>query len=119
MLSRGLLSSVVCLSTTPAVANGLFYFGMSVLGYNTYNNISNNKARQLSSSSSSTSTSTTSNHIKTIDLNQMSNTEKKHWLSSIDTFLFDCDGVIWSSKGALPGIPETIQDLLQENKEIL
>lgn len=48
-------------------------------------------------------------------------TTKKHaqdLLDQIDTFLFDCDGVIWRGEQILPFVRETIQFLRQAGKRV-
>jgi hypothetical protein len=36
-----------------------------------------------------------------------------------DTFLFDCDGVIWLDTEAVPNVPETLALLRKKGKRIL
>ena len=38
---------------------------------------------------------------------------------SYDTFLFDCDGVIWLDTEAVPNVPETLALLRKKGKRIL
>eukprot|EP00934_Nitzschia_sp_Nitz4_P006642 Nitzschia sp. Nitz4//scaffold55_size114948//444//1522//NITZ4_003876-RA/size114948-snap-gene-0.165-mRNA-1//1//CDS//3329554455//6632//frame0 len=42
---------------------------------------------------------------------------KTQLLDTVDTFIFDCDGVIWKGDSLLPGIPETLERLEQEGKK--
>lgn len=35
-----------------------------------------------------------------------------------NTFLFDCDGVIWRRNGIIPGVSNAISKLCNENKKI-
>lgn len=32
----------------------------------------------------------------------------KEWITSIDNFLVDCDGVLWRGNEAIPGVAQTI-----------
>merc|ERR1712087_999784 len=40
-------------------------------------------------------------------------------IDKYDTFIFDCDGVVWLSKKAIPGAKETLQKLSALKKQIL
>ncbi|KXN72771.1 2-phosphoglycolate phosphatase [Conidiobolus coronatus NRRL 28638] len=51
---------------------------------------------------------------------KLNNTNVKEFLDKYDTFLFDCDGVIWSGSNAIPQVPETINWLKNTlNKQCL
>merc|ERR1712147_350212 len=39
-------------------------------------------------------------------------------INNIDTFLFDCDGVLWNSHGAIPGAVDLIAKLRNLNKRM-
>lgn len=43
----------------------------------------------------------------------------KQLLDSVDTVLFDCDGVIWRGDQAIPGAPEVINSLKKAGKRVL
>ncbi|XP_013401421.1 glycerol-3-phosphate phosphatase [Lingula anatina] len=40
------------------------------------------------------------------------------FLASVDTFLFDCDGVLWNHQDATPGAVETLDKLRNLNKKV-
>jgi len=33
----------------------------------------------------------------------------KEWINSIDSFLVDCDGVLWRGNDAIAGVAETVE----------
>ena len=41
------------------------------------------------------------------------------FLSSHDSFLFDCDGVIWNGDTPIPGVVETLAYLRKEGKKVI
>eukprot|EP01103_Thecamoeba_quadrilineata_P008193 TRINITY_DN1795_c0_g1_i2.p1 TRINITY_DN1795_c0_g1~~TRINITY_DN1795_c0_g1_i2.p1 ORF type:complete len:223 (-),score=47.61 TRINITY_DN1795_c0_g1_i2:357-1025(-) len=41
------------------------------------------------------------------------------FVDSFDTFLFDCDGVIWNGSHLLPGVKESLQYLRSKGKKLL
>ncbi|KAM4631777.1 glycerol-3-phosphate phosphatase [Discoglossus pictus] len=42
----------------------------------------------------------------------------RRFLASVDTVLFDCDGVLWRGDEAIPGAPELINALKQQGKRV-
>ncbi|XP_065186002.1 glycerol-3-phosphate phosphatase-like [Sycon ciliatum] len=40
-------------------------------------------------------------------------------IEDIDTFLFDCDGVIWKDTEVIPGVPEALDSLRKRGKRVL
>merc|ERR550519_2548918 len=48
----------------------------------------------------------------------MSDDEVKKWISSFDTVMTDCDGVLWVGGDALPGSPEVIQRFRALGKKV-
>lgn len=42
----------------------------------------------------------------------------KEWFDGIDTFLLDCDGVIWRASDAVPGAAESIEYLRSKGKHV-
>ncbi|ORX87172.1 4-nitrophenylphosphatase [Basidiobolus meristosporus CBS 931.73] len=53
-------------------------------------------------------------------MHKISTTEEaREFLDSIDTFLFDCDGVLWEGDRVLDGVRETLSLLRQTGKRIL
>lgn len=40
-------------------------------------------------------------------------------LSRFDTFLFDCDGVIWLDNTVVPNVPEALANLRKLNKKTM
>ncbi|XP_073996000.1 glycerol-3-phosphate phosphatase-like isoform X2 [Rhodnius prolixus] len=52
------------------------------------------------------------------NLNSLSGIEKKELFDSIDTVLFDCDGVIWLSSEVIPGALDAINGLKRVGKRI-
>jgi phosphoglycolate/pyridoxal phosphate phosphatase family enzyme len=49
---------------------------------------------------------------------QLSSESIPKFLNGIDTFLFDCDGVLWTGKQVLPGIVDTLKQLRTLGKRI-
>ena len=49
----------------------------------------------------------------------MSNSEVDAFLSSFDTVLTDCDGVLWTGSVAIDGSPEVIQALRKLGKKVI
>eukprot|EP01111_Echinosteliopsis_oligospora_P012050 TRINITY_DN4098_c0_g1_i1.p1 TRINITY_DN4098_c0_g1~~TRINITY_DN4098_c0_g1_i1.p1 ORF type:complete len:251 (-),score=59.58 TRINITY_DN4098_c0_g1_i1:238-990(-) len=43
----------------------------------------------------------------------------KDFLSSIDTFLLDCDGVLWRSSDLIDGVKDTLQFLRKQGKKLV
>lgn len=43
----------------------------------------------------------------------------KEFLSNYDTFIFDCDGVLWRGSDVLPGSPETLTFLRDQGKQLI
>ncbi|KJE90751.1 hypothetical protein CAOG_02009 [Capsaspora owczarzaki ATCC 30864] len=43
----------------------------------------------------------------------------KAYIASIDTFILDCDGVIWQADKLIPGVKETLQALKQAGKRVV
>ena len=46
-------------------------------------------------------------------------TDFKQWIDNLDTFIFDCDGVLWRGSELIPGISETLSRLRQLGKRIV
>ena len=44
--------------------------------------------------------------------------DRKHLLHSFDTFLFDCDGVLWECDKPIDGSIEAINFLLENQKQV-
>lgn len=42
----------------------------------------------------------------------------KNLMNTVETFFFDCDGVLWNSYGPIPGAIKTIKSLKQMNKKV-
>ncbi|XP_053326440.1 glycerol-3-phosphate phosphatase [Spea bombifrons] len=42
----------------------------------------------------------------------------RRFLASVDTVLFDCDGVLWRGDEAVPGAPELINELKRQGKRV-
>ena len=42
------------------------------------------------------------------EVNQLKDGDKKGLVDSVETFIFDCDGVIWKGDSLIEGVPETI-----------
>ncbi|KAG8557456.1 hypothetical protein GDO81_016638 [Engystomops pustulosus] len=42
----------------------------------------------------------------------------RQFLASVDTFLFDCDGVLWRGDEAVPGAPELVTGLRNSGKRV-
>jgi 4-nitrophenyl phosphatase len=45
--------------------------------------------------------------------------EQKEFLTRFDTFLFDCDGVLWQGSHAIEGVPQVLRYLRAQGKRIL
>lgn len=52
------------------------------------------------------------------EVSQMSDDEVKKWVSSFDTVMTDCDGVLWVGGEALPGSPDVIQRFRALGKKV-
>lgn len=63
-----------------------------------------------------------SNEQKSEDVDEELNDSPK-WktenLKDYDTFIFDCDGVVWLQKTAIPGAKETLHELVKQKKRVL
>ena len=53
------------------------------------------------------------------EISSMSNSELDAFLSSFDTVLTDCDGVLWTGSVAINGSPEVIQALRKLGKKVI
>nr|XP_058960703.1 glycerol-3-phosphate phosphatase-like [Pocillopora verrucosa] len=45
-------------------------------------------------------------------------TGARNFIASIDTFIFDCDGVLWNEAGPLDGVVEVLQELRRLGKRV-
>lgn len=61
---------------------------------------------------------TTKMHASTLAATVHKLNDPDTFLNSIDTFIFDCDGVIWRGDSLIPGIPETLAKLKQLGKKL-
>lgn len=52
------------------------------------------------------------------NLLQLSREEKQKFVDSFDLVLHDCDGVLWTLSGVLPGIKEGVDALCKLNKSL-
>jgi ribonucleotide monophosphatase NagD (HAD superfamily) len=50
---------------------------------------------------------------------QNGNNQFQSWINSMDTFIFDCDGVLWRGSQLIPGVQETLSKLRSLGKRIL
>ena len=50
------------------------------------------------------------------EVNQLKDGDKKGLVDSVETFIFDCDGVIWKGDSLIEGVPETIAMLREMGK---
>jgi 4-nitrophenyl phosphatase len=46
-------------------------------------------------------------------------TNLKEWLDSMDTFVFDCDGVLWLGSTLIPQVKEVLEKLQSRSKRLL
>ena len=53
------------------------------------------------------------------EVNQLSDGDKKPLVDSVETFIFDCDGVIWKGDSLIEGVPETIAMLREMGKRLI
>jgi len=54
-----------------------------------------------------------------VDLESLTDDEVMSFMSSFDTVLTDCDGVLWKGNGAIPGSPEVISLLREAGKKVI
>ena len=52
------------------------------------------------------------------ELSSMSVSEVKDIMSSVDTVMVDCDGVLWHSNSPIEGAPETIRRMREVGKRV-
>ena len=52
-------------------------------------------------------------------ISDLSNPELDEFLSSFDTVLTDCDGVLWTGSYAINGSPEVVQALRKMGKKVI
>jgi 4-nitrophenyl phosphatase len=52
------------------------------------------------------------------DLARISSEEFKSWIDSLDTFLCDCDGVLWRGDNGIEGVSKTIDALRARRKRV-
>lgn len=45
--------------------------------------------------------------------------DKKDFVNAVDTFIFDCDGVIWKGDSIIPGVSETLDMLKDAGKRLI
>jgi len=45
--------------------------------------------------------------------------DKENFVDAVETFIFDCDGVIWKGDSIIPGVPETLDMLRAKNKRLI
>ena len=53
------------------------------------------------------------------EVNQLKDGDKKGLVDSVETFIFDCDGVIWKGDSLIEGVPETIAMLRAMGKRLI
>ena len=53
------------------------------------------------------------------EVNQLKDGDKKGLVDSVETFIFDCDGVIWRGDSVLDGVPETLAALRALGKKLV
>jgi phosphoglycolate phosphatase len=53
------------------------------------------------------------------EVNQLKDGDKKGLVDSVETFIFDCDGVIWKGDSLIEGVPETIAMLREMGKRLI
>ena len=52
------------------------------------------------------------------EVNQLSDGDKKPLVDSVETFIFDCDGVIWKGDSLIDGVPAVLEMLRKAGKKI-
>jgi len=50
---------------------------------------------------------------------KLADEEKQAFVDAVDTFIFDCDGVIWKGDSIIPGVPETLDMLKSMGKRLI
>jgi len=58
-------------------------------------------------------------NVKATAVNRLQDTDKVAFVDSVQTFIFDCDGVIWKGDSLIPGIPETLDMLRAKGKRLI
>ena len=53
------------------------------------------------------------------EVNILKDEDKKSFVDSVETFIFDCDGVIWKGDSLIEGVPETIAMLRAMGKRLI
>ena len=53
------------------------------------------------------------------EINLLGDGDKKPLVDSVETFIFDCDGVIWKGDSLIEGVPETIAMLRAMGKRLI
>lgn len=56
---------------------------------------------------------------KASSINLLGDDDKKPLVDSVETFIFDCDGVIWKGDSLIEGVPETIAMLREMGKRLI
>jgi phosphoglycolate/pyridoxal phosphate phosphatase family enzyme len=50
---------------------------------------------------------------------KLADEDKQAFIDAVDTFIFDCDGVIWKGDAIIPGVPETLDMLKEAGKRLI
>jgi len=58
-------------------------------------------------------------NVKATAVHRLQDTDKAAFVDSVQTFIFDCDGVIWKGDSLIPGIPETLDMLRAKGKRLI
>jgi len=58
-------------------------------------------------------------NVQATQAHKLRDADKQQFINAVETFIFDCDGVIWKGDSIIPGVPETLDMLKSQGKRLI